>query len=321
MQECSMHKSNGMFNLNVDKEDTVISDPRSVFWGRQRYNGLIEDIGETLQIYPYALVKGDVLSNMAYGKSGVRKFSDIDILLPRQVIRQFESSLVAKGYKTGFSPLEYRNQRVLCLSASHQLMPYRKMIKGLNLEIDLNFDIFWGEYTGKRIDITDFLSDTIEIGIYGCRVRTLPPLKAMIQLILHHYKEMNSIYLLAIHNCMKHSMFRDIYYLWKNNKDAIALDKFYNMVSSYEIIPFAYYVLYFTNWIFKDSKLQKYVEALKTPEGVNLLDWYGLAENEKRPWKVDISTRLETENLYELIKDDLTEEDVEKLERNRRIFG
>ena len=49
--------------------------------------------------------------------------------------------------------------------------------------------------------------------------------------------------------------------------------------------------------------------------------YYGLAEKERKPWKVDFQTRLETDNLYELIKDDLTEEDIEKLERNRRIFG
>lgn len=306
---------------NMDKKDSVVSDPRSVFLSHQRYNGLFADIGGALQPLLYAFMKGEALSNMAYGKFGARVSSDIDILLPRHNVRQFESALAAKGYKTDLNLLEYRSQRVFCLSSSHQLMPYRKTIKGLNLEVDINFDILWGEYTGKRIDISEFLSDTIEMEIYGCRVKTLPPLKAIIQLILHHYKEMNSIYHLAGHNCIKHSMFRDVYFLWKNNQDAISLEKLYSSASEYEITPFAYYVLYFTNWIFKDPGLQKYVAALETSEGVNLLDWYGLAENERKPWKVDFQTRLETENLYELIKDDLTEADVEKLERNRRIFG
>ena len=67
-------------------------------------------------------------------------------------------------------------------------------------------EMFWGEYEGKRIDISEFLSDTIEIDIYGCKVKTLPPLKAMVQLILHHYKEMNSIYHLAGHNCINYEV-------------------------------------------------------------------------------------------------------------------
>ena len=82
-----------------------------------------------------------------------------------------------------------------------------------------------------------------------------------------------------------------------------------------------YYILYFTNWIFCDSELQKYVLAFKTEDGINLLDYYGLANSERKLWKVDFKTRLESDNLFELIKDDLTESDFEKLERNRRIFG
>ena len=321
MQKCSMRKNSGMSNQRIKEKDELHPDPRFVFVSRQRYRALLADIKEILQTLPYAFIKGDALSIIAYRKPGMRVFSDIDILLPRIAVRQLESALVAKGYQTDFNPSEYREQRVLCISASHQLMPYKKMINGLNLEVDLNFDIFWGEYTGKRVDMVDFLSDTMEIEIYGCQIKTLPPLKTMIQLILHHYKEMNSIYHLAGHNCIKHSMFKDVYYLWKNNKEDVSLDKFCNMVLHYEIVPFAYYILYFTNRIFKDSELQKYVLALETPEGVDLLNGYGLAENERKLWKVDFETRLETGNLYKLIKDDLTETDVNKLERSRHIFG
>ena len=193
--------------------------------------------------------------------------------------------------------------------------------QNLNIEIDLNFDLFWGEYEGKRIDISEFLSDTIEMNIYGCKVKTLPAFKAMVQLILHHYKEMNSIYHLAGHNCIHYNMFKDVYYLWKNNQEAVSLEKLYAISSEYEIIPYVFYVLYFTNWIFQDDDLKKYVKAFETPEGVELLDYYGLAEKERKPWKVDFQTRLEADNLYEFIWDDLTEADVEKLERNRKIFG
>ena len=153
------------------------------------------------------------------------------------------------------------------------------------------------------------------------RVKTLSPLKAMVQLILHHYKEMNSIYHMAEHNCIKYSMFRDVYFLLKNNDDVISLDNLYALSSEYEIIPYVFYILYFTNEIFNDQELSQYIEAFRTPEGVSLLDFYGLAANERKLWKVDFQTRLETENLYDLIKNDLTELDLAKLERNRKIFG
>lgn len=49
--------------------------------------------------------------------------------------------------------------------------------------------------------------------------------------------------------------------------------------------------------------------------------WKHFQYRQRKPWKVDFQTRLEADNLYEFIRDDLTEADVEKLERNRRIFG
>lgn len=280
-----------------------------------------KELWNKIKHFPYALIKGEALSVICYKRLGNRLYSDIDILIPRDSLRDLEKVLVAKEYRSDLPTAEQRNARILCLSSSHQLTPYRKLHKNLNIEIDLNFDLFWGEYEGKRIDISKFLSDTIKMDIYGCTVKTLPPLKAMVQLILHHYKEMNSIYHLVGHNCINYNMFKDVYYLWKNNQEAISLEKLYAISSEHKIIPYVFYVLYFTNWIFKDTELQKYVEAFRTLEGESLLDYYGLAEKERKPWKVNFQTRLETDNLYELIRDDLTESDVEKLERNRRIFG
>ena len=36
--------------------------------------------------------------------------------------------------------------------------------------------------------------------------------------------------------------------------------------------------------------------------------------------KCNVTMRLETENLYDLIKDDLTAKDIEKIKMNRRVF-
>lgn len=267
----------------------------------------------------FAIIKGEPLSFLAYGEFGKRSSSDIDILVSKATLTKVEKILTENGYT---SVTHSRADRVLMLAYSHQVSPWSKPMPPFgDVTIDLNFDLFWGEYTGKRIDIDEFLSDTIEMEIYGVKVKTLAPLKAMVQLVLHHYKEMNSIYHLAGHNCINHNMFKDVYYLWKNNQNAIALDKLYAMSTEYEIIPYVFYVLYYTNQVFQDIELKKYVDAFRTSEGVVLLDYYGLSDKERKPWKVDFKTRLDTENIYELIKDDLIEEDMEKLNRNRRIFG
>lgn len=293
----------------------------SVYLNMERYVQLSKVLsGITI---PYAIIKGEPLSILCYKRIGRRDYKDIDILTERRNISLFEKELTKNGFSehTNSVSANTRANRVLCISNSHQIPPYFKETSNQQIEIDLNFDILWGEYRGRHIDINDFLSDTIDMNIYGCEVKTLPPMKAMIQLILHHYKEMNSIYHLSGHNSINYNMFKDVYYLWKNNKEEISLEKLYSACSDYMICSYVFYILYFTNWIFNDEELKKYVEAFRTAEGEYYLSYYGLTEKERKQWKVDFQTRLEIDNLYELIKDDLTKEDIEKLERNRRIFG
>ena len=266
----------------------------------------------------YAIIKGEVLSKQAYLKSGLRHSSDIDILISRENIHEFEQVLCKLNFQNG-SPT--RSDIITMLSASHQVAPWIKEIPPWGVVvIDLNFDVFWGEYEGKRIDIEEFLSDAIEMEIYGVKVKTLPPIKAMIQLVLHHYKDMNSIFLLATRKSIKYDMFKDVYYLLKNNLDTIPLDKLYAMSAEYEIIPYVFYVLYYTGQVFDDEILKQYIEAFRTPEGEALLNCYGLCAKEQKEWKCDFKTRLEADNLYELIKDDLTEKDQDKIAINKRIF-
>lgn len=268
-----------------------------------------------------AIVKGGALSNLCYNNPNERFSNDIDILLPRHLLKKADEILVQNGFgQKSKNPAEKRKNQILCLSASHQTLPYSKNLDNYLISIDLNFDIFWGEYEGKRVDMDEFLSDTIEMDIYGIKVKTLPPLKAMVQLILHHYKDMNSIFLLATRKSIKYDMFKDVYYLLKNNLTDISLAKLYSMSAEYEIIPYVYYVLYYTGKIYDDKILKEYIEAFRTPEGKALLNCYGLNGAERREWKYNFKTRLESDSLYELIKNDLTYKDIEKIALNKKVF-
>lgn len=246
-------------------------------------------------------------------------YNDIDILVSRNTLEGLENFFQKNGFKNIYSNYS-REDRIFLFTNSHQLLPYVKSINGSTIFVDFNFDIFWGEYTGRRFDIDEFLSDTIEIEIYGAKVQTLPPLKAMIQLILHHYRDMNSIFLLATRKSINYDMFKDIYYLLKNNLDTITLDKLHAISSEYGIIPFVFYILYYTGQIFDDKILEEYIETFRTAEGEALLNCYGLCAREQKEWKYDFMTRLESKNLYNLIKDDLTKKDKEKIVINKRIF-
>jgi hypothetical protein len=121
-----MRNVNGMSESAHLSTAAPIPDPRFIFISKQRYMQLIQDVGEVFDKIDYAFIKGEALSLQAYGKPGARISSDIDILTPRDSLRIIEIALVSKGYDTNLSPSEQRNARILCLSSSHQLMPYRK---------------------------------------------------------------------------------------------------------------------------------------------------------------------------------------------------
>lgn len=294
---------------------------KNKFWGK-RLNEQIQILNQSAIDIPYVVIKGEPLSILAYGTCGMREYGDVDILVDKKNLKKIEIILQNNDYKMEYNKnlLTEHESRFIPLLYSHQLLPYQKIQNRMIYRIDLNFDIFWGEYKGKRVDMDEFLSDTIEMDIYGIKVKTLPPLKAMVQLILHNYKDMNSIFLLATRKSITYDMFKDVYYLLKNNLTDISIAKLYSMSAEYEIIPYVYYVLYYTGKIYDDKILKEYIEAFRTPEGKALLNCYGLNGAERREWKYNFKTRLESDSLYELIKNDLTYKDVEKIALNKKVF-
>ena len=265
---------------------------------------------------PYAVIKGEPLSMMAYGEFGQRKSNDIDILIPRRYIAKAQEILSQHDFEEKNSN---RVNQVIALSSTHQALPYKKMIDGVNVEIDLNHDIFWGEYTGKHADIESFLSDVQEMSVYGYKVKTLTSAKAMTQLVLHHYNELNSIYHLSMDYPISTSLFRDVYFLWKNNICGIN-QQLLEISKNLNIDLFVYYVLFYTSMIFEDTLLTEYTEKFKTQEGMDLLDCYGLTNNERKKWKINFFERLDKKNVFHSIKEDLTKEEFDKLYRAHAIF-
>gem|GEM_PF-4912760 len=135
-----------------------------------------------------------------------------------------------------------RNGKIISNMFSHQFTPFVKKTPIANLTVDVNYDLFWGEYEGERIDITEFINDSFFMDIFGNLVKTLTPEKALIQLVLHHYKEMNSLYHLATHNSINLIMFEEIYNLIINS--AITPERVYCLSKKYNICRKIRYIVF-----------------------------------------------------------------------------
>lgn len=266
----------------------------------------------------YAVVKGCPLAYYKTGNPATRLSSDIDILISRNDINNTIELLEKNGFQCSY--VLDRKERIMLMSNSHQMPAYSKHMGSLAAQIDVNFDLFWGEYKGKRISVPEFLEGTVEMDIFGRKIKTLSPLKCMVQLILHHYKEINSLYHLTGHIAVRRRMFEDIYVLCQRYHEEISIDNLYGISKEYGIIPYVYYMFYYTRKVYEDAMLDGYLEALETEGDRKLLNCYGLADEERKIWKIGFSERLDTD-VSKQVEEELSEKDKEKMKRNRRIFG
>lgn len=277
---------------------------------------------EEISDFPYVMIKGEALSLQAYGECGRRRCGDIDLLVSRENVIKFEEILKSNGFtnRNNLSEKEYRFERRLCLVGSHQMPQYIKKTSFGDIEIDLNFDIFWGQYTGKRENIAGFIDNSICTSIYGVDIRILTPLYALIQLLLHHYKEMNSIFHLINFNTIQSQMFRDVFFLIKNNENVIRPKVLGNICKEMKIEVYAYYVLYYTGLLMDNSYLNSYLNELETGEVYELLDRYGLEKSEYGIWRIPFEDRLDNNELSRYILPYLSKESMANLDLNNKIF-
>ncbi|MGL5381778.1 nucleotidyltransferase family protein [Clostridium sp.] len=280
-------------------------------------------IWHSLENVDYAVIKGEALSMQIYGEPHSRYSGDIDILIDRSNVKRLEKELLIAGFiqdNTKDTVEDKRKKRILCFTHSHQIPPYSKEKLNITLNVDVNFDIYWGEYEGKRIDIKEFLNENEKINLFGSNIKVLSLEKAFIQLILHHYKEMNSIYHLLQYNCIRTDMFRDIKDIIKYNPKELSPNNVLRICEKYHLKPYAYYMLYYAQLVFQSEELSSYIELLENKEGYSLFDKYGLNEKERKKWKINFEKRLNNDQVYKIIGKDMNEKDWQKLQLNKEIF-
>lgn len=290
--------------------------------GRKLLYKELEPLFESLSSIRYAVIKGEALSQQIYGVPDRRRSSDIDILIDKKNVKFLEKQLCKLGFtqKLPEDNAEIRHNRVLCMAYSHQIPSFHKDKFGFHLNVDVNYDIFWGEYEGKRCSIDEFLSDTVYMEIYGVTVKTLPIEKAFVQLILHHYKEMNSIYHLSQNNAICTEKFRDIYDMLTNHANFLTNEVVKELSEQYSIGKFMYYMLYFTEKAFGAIRLHQYVRELRVYEDLDLLESYGLCANERKEWTISFDERFENDSIREYIVKKFKIEEIQKIELNNKIF-
>lgn len=275
---------------------------------------------------PFVLIKGDVLSLLAYGETGYRDSHDIDLLVPPAQKDALCQILIASGFnrlvlRADGTPRQLNRREQIMLKNSHQDFPFYKQIgTGERLEVDINTDVYWGEYEGPRVKTEQFLSDRVSLELFGYRVKTLSVLHQFIEVCLHHYKEMNAPYIFKLCNPINSRMFEDIYCLYARYIKG-SVEAAVKLCEKYQVTPYVYYMLHYTGLVFSDPELEADKLYFRSENGVFLLNRYGLAEHERKVWKCDFLTILDAPEIYSIIEPDLTNEDKRKIETVWSVFS
>ncbi len=273
---------------------------------------------------PYAVIKGAVLSVAAYNNPFIRHSGDIDLLVNRKNIDQIKKIMLELGFiqgrvtENGIEPFS-RKELLFQTSMSHQIAPF---VKNTNkklcpyVNVDINLDILWGE-SEQNADMDFVLEKTQDTTINHITFKKLCPEMEFISLCLHHYKDMNSIYLLYERG-LRLSHFCDIYFYIKNSK--ICLKKLNDFCHKLNVKEYVYYCLYYTNLIFSDSKLDEYQKLLYSKKAEELIDKFGLDDQERQTWNVDFFTRLFEANMSQHIENTLDKNLLNKIKINQAFM-
>ena len=175
--------------------------------------------------FPYTVIKGPVLSMRAYQDIAVRSSGDVDILIQHADVEECTNLLWEQGFRQGY----VREKKIFPFSRkeilfhniyTHQLAPFIKQSKSIfcpYINVDINTNVYWGEAL-ESIDLSTILHERREIKLeQNGSVFVLTPEMDFICLCLHHYKDLNSAFLLFSKN-VQLSSFCDIFYYLKNNR-------------------------------------------------------------------------------------------------------
>lgn len=290
---------------------------------KERYNACMPLFADLMD-FDYAVIKGAVLSKSAYGNICYRNSSDIDLLISRDNVEEIKNYLLQNGFIQGRivnnKVISFTRQEILYHTAlSHQTAPFLKRTDGRFcpiVNIDVNMDIFWGE-SKRHSDMTGFLKNTEVVDICGVAVKKLTPVAEFISLCMHHYKDMNSIYLLS-QGSLKLNLLCDIYFYLVNNR--LEIDELKRFCIELDVTEYVYLCIAAANEIFDDEVLLPYLMGLDSDKAQAIQNSFGLDDSERKGWNIDFAHRLFDDDFYIYFQGLLTRADFEKIQTNEKYM-
>lgn len=142
--------------------------------------------------FPYALLKGALLSVAVYGH-GQRVSNDIDILICPKDVSRLQKLLAANGFVQGYAEENRqirkaeRREIIDARMNTGETVPFVRLTDGELLEVDINFSVDFKASEGALV--SELLARAESFAFEDVSFKTLSPADFMLHLACHLYKE------------------------------------------------------------------------------------------------------------------------------------
>jgi hypothetical protein len=261
------------------------------------FGRILESLGQ--RGVRYAVRKGPALCALAYDDAGVRRMSDLDLLVERDSSTIVAETLTELGYAQGVlssdgSLVVPHGRKTKLFWAAHlnNALPFVRPTTDpevRSFEVDLCFDLFQQRSTG-HVDVRAILDRVRPATICGVPSFALSPLDQLLDICLHVYKEATSYLSIAQGRDVNLLRFLDVVETIRvTPPDELARLPHYvvDVGADREV----YYALFHTGVLYPSGVPPELVEPL-APTDRGYLDEYGQLEGRTRRWSQGFLARL-----------------------------
>lgn len=249
----------------------------------------------------YAVRKGPALCALVYDDPGIRRMSDLDLLISREAQDDVVAILTDLGYAQGVlsadgSRVVAHERRTKLFWAVHlnNALPFLKPTTDQDVqwfEVDLCLDLFQKRSAG-RVDVAAVLDRAEPAVICGEPSFALSPLDQLLDISLHLYKEATSYLSISRGRDLNLQRFIDVVESIRVTP-AAELDRLPRHVTEIGAVREVYFALFHAHVLYPDAVPAELLTRLD-PGDHGYLDEYGELEGRTRRWSQGFLDRLFT---------------------------
>jgi hypothetical protein len=278
----------------------------SVYYGNRSRNRVLADaFGNVIRELNsagirYAVRKGPVIIERLYRDPGLRRMSDLDLLVEREAAPEIGSLLKGIGYtqgrvsQNGQAVEEYsRTARIFWRMNVNNELPYVKMANLDNIQafhVDLCLNIFQ-PLSESSAEVVDLLDRRISTVVCGENSYALAVEDQFIDLCAHLHKEATTLFYIEEGTDLHVVKFLDVALSYADLQDRGAWPSVRRQVGDYHAERSVYYALHHAALLYPDLVPRAGFEELR-PADCRYLDEFGELDGKPQMWSSSFLDRL-----------------------------